>query len=306
VINTKTTAVLQYITDYLLDPDDREHFITRTLSRSKKLASSTLTEIILLLFVFASLVSLWKSGFYQNLERTDNTWMTSGSPEEYTLSLAGSWAIFISVPLFQFLLLRWIWRYIIWLFLLFRISKAPLKLSPLHADRSGGVGIIILAQRSFNMIFVACSVVIAGQFMAKVIQDHDAFNSIRGDVIGFIILCVILIVLPLVFFAGRLLKTKQLGLLHMSQVGAELSHKFEQDWMNDMPIEQRIEKQQVDPSMAYDYSTMFDTLQQLRIVPITLRDLIGMAVILFIPFIPILFIYYSALELLQKILGLLM
>ena len=58
--------------------------------------------------------------------------------------------------------------------------------------------------------------------------------------------------------------------------------------------------------MAYDYASMFDNLQQLRVIPVTPRDIISIAVTVALPFIPILFVYFSAAEVFQKIIGLLM
>jgi hypothetical protein len=256
--------------------------------------------------VVGSVMGLVKSGVYGGLQNGVTNWKFIGLPEDSLMSLAGNWAAFVAVPLFQFLLLQWIWRYIIWMVLLFHIARLPLKLMPTHADRSGGVGIIILAQRSFNMFFVAGSVVISSQLIAQLSNDPDSFNTIRAVIIGYIVTGLILVILPLFFFAGKLVKTKQLGMLKLSRLGSELSSRFEMEWLNDIPLEKRIEDKHVDPSMAYDYASMYDLLQQLRIIPVTIRDIIGFVAILFVPFIPILFIYFSAKELLQKILGLLM
>ena len=55
--------------------------------------------------------------------------------------------------------------------------------------------------------------------------------------------------------------------------------------------------------MLYDYTGLYDFLQQLRMIPVTLRDVIGMAITLFVPFIPLLFIYYSVAELIQRLTG---
>ena len=222
------------------------------------------------------------------------------------LSMAGTWAILVSLPMFQFLLIRWLWRYLVWMFLLFRFSTKPLKLLPSHADRSGGLGILVLAQRSFNMVFMACSIVIAGQLAMKVIDDPAAIQKIILLVGSLVVFSLILILLPMFFYTGKLVRVKQRGLLNYSYLASAMSRRFEHDWLNEHPIEKRIEDKQVDPSMAYDYASMFDNLQQMRAAPITIRDLAGMVVMLLVPFTPILFIYFSALELLQKILGLLM
>jgi hypothetical protein len=55
--------------------------------------------------------------------------------------------------------------------------------------------------------------------------------------------------------------------------------------------------------MVFDYSGIYESSQQLRTVPVTPRDIIGMALTLFVPFIPIPFIHFSVGELLQKIAG---
>ena len=42
------------------------------------------------------------------------------------------------------------------------------------------------------------------------------------------------------------------GLLHLGNLSAALSNKFESEWVNNLPIEKRIEEKQVDPSMLFD------------------------------------------------------
>lgn len=306
VIDVKSSGVIKYVSDFLLDPADRQKLLDVKLPRFRKLACSSLTELILLMIILGSILSIVKSGVYGGLQGGDTSWKFAGLPEDNVMSLAGKWAVFVSIPFFQFMLLQWLWRYIVWMMLLFHISRLPLKLLPTHADRSGGLGILILAQRSFSFIFAAGSLVLSGQLIGYIIKSPDDILMVQRVGIGYIILSVILLMLPLVFFIGRLVKTKQLGLLHLSELGIEMSQTFEKEWLNKEPFEDRVEKRQVDPSMAYDYSSMYDVLQQLRVVPITLRDVIGIAVSLALPFVPILFVYYSAAEVLAKILGLLM
>ena len=306
IINTKTTAVLQYLVDSLLDADERKKFVEDKLPGMRKLAGSSLTEAILILIVLASVFSLVQSGAYGGLEGGATSWKFVGKPEDNVISMAGKWAVFVSIPFFQFLLLQWLWRYTVWMMLLFHLARLPLKLRPTHADRSGGLGIIILAQRSYSFIFVAGSLVISGQLIVFIMNSPDNMLMVQRVVIGYIILCVILLLLPLFFFMGKLVKTKQLGLLSLSELGIDISKTFESDWLNKKPIEERIQERQVDPSLAYDYSSMYDVLQQLRVVPVTARDVIGIAVTLALPFLPVLFVYYSASEVLSKIVGLLM
>ena len=304
-IDNKVVKVTKYLSETLMGPEERHEIISKAFFRAKKLTSSGLTEIILLLIVIGITISLVKGGVYSALEGGTTSWMASTKTGIQSLSFAGDWAVFFSIPLFSFLLMRWLWRYFIWMLLLFRISKSRLNLLPTHADRAGGLGIIILAQRNFNMIFVAGSALISGQLMAQLIKYPDSFFTIRNLGLSYIVISLILVLFPLVFFMGKLVKIKQQGLMQLSKRGATLSAKFEGEWVNDLPIERRISEQHVDPSMVFDYSGIYDSVQQIRIFPVTIRDIIGMALALFVPFIPILFIHFSVSELLKKILGML-
>jgi hypothetical protein len=304
-IDSKVNAVTKYISDALMDQEERHLILNTAFQRAKKLTNSGLTELILLIIVIGATISFVKTGAFGSIKEGASSWMANNNTVNKDLSIAGYWAIFCSLPLFQFFLLRWVWRYLVWILLLFRLSKAKLNLLPTHADHSGGLGILILAQRNFNLIFVAGSVVISGQLMEQLIINPDTFLTIRNEVIGYIVISLVLIIFPMLFFAGKLVKTKQEGLINLGNLSATLSRRFENDWLNDIPIEKRISDQLVDPSMLYDYAGVYESLQQLRIVPINLRDVIGMAITLFLPFIPILFIHFSVAELLKKIIGLL-
>jgi hypothetical protein len=303
VIDIKTSAVTGYISESMLDADVRQKLLTVQLPWLRKLACSSWTEVVLLLIVASAVISVYHSGVYGGLQGVDSDWKFVGRPEENVLSLAGKWAVCISIPFFQFLLLQWLWRYMVWMMLLLHFSKLPLKLLPTHADRSGGLAIVMLAQQSLSFIFVAGSLVISGQLLVHLTNSPDNIMMVQRVAIGYILLSVFLLILPMLFFLGRLVRTKQLGLLRLSMLGTAMSKAFEQEWLNDKPVEQRIEAGLVDPSMAYDYSCMYDQLQQLRVLPVTIRDIISMVVGLALPFIPILFVYYSAAEVLQKILG---
>ena len=306
VIDIKTTAVIKYITISLLGEEERQRMLTVVLPKMRRWACSSLTEAIMLIIVFGSVWSLVQKVGYGGLQGDGSNWRFIGLPADNMLSLAGKWAAFISLPFFQFLLLQWVWRYIVWMILLFHFATAKLILLPTHADRSGGIGIIILAQRSFSLLLATVSIVLSGQLIVYVLHSRENIQFVGGIGIGYILLCIVLLLLPLFFFMGKLVRTKQVGLLRLSKLSSELSTKFEKEWLNDIVLEKRIEEQQVDPSMAYDYSCLYDLLQEFRVIPLLPRDIITFVITIAIPFLPILFVYFSAVEVLQKIVGLLL
>jgi hypothetical protein len=304
-IDSKVIVVTRYLSEAMMNAEEREHILNTALKRVKTWTNSTLTEVILLLIVITTTVSFVEGGVYTGLNTGTESWMATSKEGIQKLTLAGYWAVTISIPFFQFLLFRWLWRYFVWVLLLFRLSKAKLNLLPTHADRAGGLGIILLAQRSFNLLFVTGSVLISGGLITRLIQNPDSFNTIRSEMIGYVVMCLGLLILPLFFFTAKLVKVKNEGLLQTSRLAVTLSSQFEKEWVNELPDEKVIAEKKPDPSMIYDYSGIYDSLQLLRIVPVTPRDSITMALTLFVPFIPIFFIHYSVAELLQRVLKLL-
>ncbi len=305
IIDNKVSDVLRYFSAVLMTDQEKQPVFTTAMHRAKILTSSSLTEIVLLLIVISTTISLVKSGAYSELNNGQISWMAYSREGNQNLTLAGHWVVFISLPLFQLFLYRWIWRYFVWVLLLFRFSRARLNLLVTHSDKTGGLGILLLVQKSFLQIFVAGSVVISGELIMNLIKHPDTFTTIRNELIGYVVLCLILILFPLIFFTGKLVRLKQEGLLQLSKLGADLSAEFEKEWINDKPIEKRLTEKQVDPSMLTDFDSVFESMQQIRPVPITLRDVIGLTIPLLAPFLPLLLIHFSVMELVQKILKLL-
>ena len=52
---------------------------------------------------------------------------------------AGWWLGVVSLPVFQFLLLRWYFRIFVWARFLWQVSRIDLQLLTAHPDRSGGL-----------------------------------------------------------------------------------------------------------------------------------------------------------------------
>jgi hypothetical protein len=48
----------------------------------------------------------------------------------------------VSLPLFWFLLGRWVWRFVTWGLMLRDIARCDLRLVATHADRCGGIAFI--------------------------------------------------------------------------------------------------------------------------------------------------------------------
>ena len=96
--------------------------------------NSRSAEIVALLVAYAASGGIAMGDLA--MERT--SWFATIRDGATHLSLPGWWCVLISVPLFLFLLVRWIWRFIVWALLLRDLAK--LDLQPWPPIRTEPVG----------------------------------------------------------------------------------------------------------------------------------------------------------------------
>ena len=122
----------------LIPPEDRERF-DATIVSSVRLRNSVAAEVLLIAFVYGlGVLIVWQQ--YISLDAA--TWYSTRSSSDSTLSIAGMWYGYVSVPIFQFLLIRWLFRIFIWARFLWQVPQIPLRLVPTHPDRVGGIGFL--------------------------------------------------------------------------------------------------------------------------------------------------------------------
>ena len=122
------------------------------------------------------------------------------------------WYTFVSVPLFQFMLLRWYFRLFIWARFLWQVSRIDMSLVPMHPDRVGGLGFLSGTAFAFIPLAVAHGAVLAGMIANRVLHvgmPLTAFKVEIGVVFGFV---ECLVFVPLLLFAPQLAQAKRNGL----------------------------------------------------------------------------------------------
>jgi len=85
-----------------------------------------------------------------------------------------------------------------------------------------------------------------------------------------------------------------------------LSSKFEKQWIVEAGPENKMSESKISTSDLNDYSGIYQSWDKLHTVPVKPKDIVILSILIFIPFLPILFIHFSMGELLQKIVGLIL
>ncbi len=93
-IDTKVNAVIHYIADALMSPEERQIIVSTAIYRAKRLTNSALTEIILVIIVILYSISLVKSNTFGELQGGTTSWMAVFHAGNQELTFAGRWACF--------------------------------------------------------------------------------------------------------------------------------------------------------------------------------------------------------------------
>ena len=99
-------------------------------------------------------------------------------------TLAGWWFMSISLPLFQFILLRWYFRLFIWARFLWQVARIDLRLVPTHPDQAGGLGFLSNAAIAFAPLLLGQGALLAGWLADRIFFDGRQAAAVQSRVAG--------------------------------------------------------------------------------------------------------------------------
>jgi hypothetical protein len=282
-------------------PASEQSRFKAALTKLAQHRDSVWPDVVMLVLAF-SITWLFQPGYGASaIETADTSWLRSISDGNVTLSTAGWWYVLVSGPLFQFILFRWMWRFLIWADFLRRVSRVSLALHATHPDLSGGIGVLGLVQQTFVVVFVAFGAIMSSTIAHNIMFEGDSFKASRPEIIVFVIACVVVIYAPLLFFSGQMYRERRIGLSQYGALGHRLSEAFYATWIKGAGSDVGTAlKEAIDPSAMADYGATFDIVRSMRAIPVSLRSIVTVAAILTIPFMPLSLTEFSITDLLQR------
>lgn len=244
---------------------------------------STWAEAILLIIIVASTIADLNVIKSTHL----STWILIPAANGTARSLAGWWFTLISMTIYRFLLFRWFWRFIIWSRFLWQVSKLRLQLKPTHPDKSGGLAFLGDTHRRFAILLFSMSAVMAATIANLVTYRGKSPLEFKFTVISYILLAILLVLLPLFAYAGKLIALKEKGQLEYSVLGMDYAKSFEAKWVHPdaAPKEPLLGNQDV-RSLA-DMATSFDVVRTINIVPFDFDTVKFLLLATILPFLPL-------------------
>ena len=209
----------------------------------------------------------------------------------------------MALNLLRFVLLRWYYRMILWNIFLWRVSRLPLRLNPLHPDRAGGIGFLGGSVRALAPVLIAHSIVVSGGIGGRIWHGGAALPTFQGEIMLVIALLMVIAMLPLTFFSVALNRAHREGRREYGLLASQYVDEFRAKWMRGKRPEGEPLVGSADIQSLADLGNSFDVVQDMRLLPVSWQTLFRLAIILALPFAPLLLTVYPLNELIARVVG---
>jgi hypothetical protein len=244
--------------------------------------------VLLILTCAATVVSLWGA----------KEWLTGGwQVTEDGMTPAGWWYLLVSLPVMRFLALRWLWRLLLWAWVLWRVSRLELHPRPAHPDRAGGLAFLGGTQAAFGVFVFAFGAQLSC-LIADAVYFRDAdLGAFRGELVAFVVISVGALLMPLLVFAPKLARAREKYLLFLSgsahRGAGDLARKLRASRDGELPSDA--------VSGLSDFGVLYENARLMRPVPMETQHVLGLVLAAVAPFLPLVFLVMPAREVLRTL-----
>ena len=289
----------QFLERKVIPEGDRTRF-DAAIAAAFRLRNSLLAEVLLIAFVYGlGVLVFWR--LYTALNTT--SWYMVPTDTGSSLSLAGIWYGYVSLPIFQFLMLRWYFRLFIWARFLWQVSRIDLSLAPLHPDRVGGLGFLSQTAYAFMPLAVAHGALLSAMIANRVLHLGAALTEFKVEIALVVIFMQCLVFAPLFLFAAQLAEAKRTGLREYGTLAERYVREFDAKWLRSgAPPDEPLVGSADIQSLA-DLGNSFEVVRGMRLALFTKDAVLQLAAATLVPMVPLLLTMMSLEELLRKLFG---
>ena len=268
-----------------------------------RLRNSVLAEVLLIAFVYGvGVLIVWRQ--YVALDTA--TWYATPSAEGSKLSLAGMWYGYVSVPIFQFLLVPLVFS-IVHLDALSLAGVAHRVEPGSHASgsrRRPGFSFqhgLCLRRARRSARCTACRDMLAN----RIFFLGAALTQFKAEIALVVVFMLCVVLGPLLVFAPQLAQAKRKGLREYGTLAERYVREFDAKWLRGgAPADEPFVGSADIQSLA-DLANSYEVVRTMNIAPITRDAVLRLAAATLVPIVPLLLTMMSLEELLKRLFGIL-
>jgi hypothetical protein len=274
------------------------------IASAMKLRNSVAIELILFILIFVGGYYFWStiSGI-EKIGTGTGTWYAAATDGGTQLTPAGYWYIFVSRPLFQFILVRWYFRLFIWARFLWQTSRLELDLIPTHPDRAAGLGFLGASIASFTPLLLAHGALLAGLIANPIFFAGAKLTDFKLEIIGGVGVLLFFLLGPLLVYTPCLMRAKRAGLREYGMLASRYVREFDSKWVRGGAADDEQLIGNSDIQSLADLGNSFQVIREIQPFPFSRDAVIRLVVITLIPVSPLVLTMIPLEELIKKLLG---
>jgi hypothetical protein len=299
VVHRRMHAVAwRFVEDGLIPDGSRAQFEAAIVA-ALRLRNSVTAEVILIAVVYGvGVLFVWRTQVALDIA----SWYGVVVDGKLQPSLAGWWLGCVSLPLFQFLLLRWYFRLFIWARFLWQVSRIELQFIPTHPDRCGSIGFLAGVSCAFEPLLLAQGAMLAGTMANRIFYAGAKLPEFEVELIVLVAVMVFAILGPLLVFSRQLEAAKRAGMREYGVLAQRYAREFDHKWLHGgAPANEPLIGSADIQSLA-DMANSYDVVREMRWVPFTLKTVLQLAVTTLLPVAPLLLTVMPPEQVIEKLL----
>ncbi|HYI88017.1 MAG TPA: hypothetical protein VEX61_13070, partial [Burkholderiales bacterium] len=162
-----------------------------------------------------------------------------------------------------------------------------LRLNPLHPDRAGGLGFIGNSVFAFIPVLVAQTSVLAGVIGNRILHEGAKLPAFYMEIASAVALHMALVLLPLLFFIIKLERAQREGAREYGLLAMRYVDEFREKWMGARRPAGEPLVGSADLQSLADLAGANDVLREMRVLPFSLQTIVRLAMVVALPYLPL-------------------
>lgn len=272
--------VQHFVAVGIVRAEDHARFRQAVAATGRRVASP-LAEIVAvgLSYVIAAALMLWP---LQELPR----WQLDPS-QPAGLSWAGWWQLLVSLPLLLIAFFGMLWRWWLWIQLLWHISRMNLLLVAAHPDGIAGLRFANYSVRAAAPYGLCIGLIVAGTVANSVVYEHASPLAYGHLIGGLLLLVVVLFASPLLLFTPALNEAWRRGIFEYGALAERVGRELERQWFRRLDSIDADALGRQDFSATTDLYSVVANVYRMRVFVFDLQSALVLAGATLIPFVPV-------------------
>ena len=215
-------------------------------------------------------------------------------------SFSRVWYGAVATPMILFVLLRWLWRWGVWSYLLLRVARCPITALATHPDRAAGLEPLIWPLTGFTTFVLGVGSMFAGAWGSQLLEHESTLRELVPIFIVYVLVISVIGCAPLLPFTPHLYNARRTTMFEYSAFANACVKTFHRRWMGADPGE-ALESQDVQGLAAI--GNAFGVIQQTRLVLVAPRRLFRLWIAALVPMIPLAATTVTVEDVFRRLLG---